>query len=644
MNKIIFIFLFFISFLTISAQKILPYRLVTVSNNQWCDPSQINIVHNEINLMVKNGFNGVIIGTFKFMPIYFVDYSKTKYPEAIQINNQKINQNIKTLRANMQYAKKKGIQFLVSASYSNYAPVNFWKAHQKELNPDGIFTRLLENNHQNELYKSAINGKGDVVQAQQWTNKYYKDFFCYSTRLMLDILPELNGFINAYAENAWTYDLNKLKADTWKSWKECVDYEKTREDFVDYGLTINQILKEKRGNNYIFGLRDWYVKPADLMRIDRNEGKLLISIKYAGYDQPLVNYPPWAKDLLDNGLQVLIDFQGYDAENPHPIYWYDNKFDYQMIKNIEKAGFPGIIYHDFTSRSKGDLNNPIRLITRETFGAALNHRKFNEADAILFLSPYYGNASADLIKSMNYVTLSQELLIKLLPSWFWQGNGLTPGGLTDRRVWQYIDNPEAPAGMDFVRQNVVAVPLYSQAIIYKNVNEKTKEWEAGGKITPLQAIDSMLIYADKAVTFAEQARKASSPDNSNKKEIIASAYINKVVIKRDVDFTKAVIDYLASGGQFDGKYNNDMTRLNTGIDLAKEMIDELMSVMRNDLVLRELCRKYAPRRPQMRSAKKYDHCVRMAKVMGIKLNVPDELDEVVKSMVDLYSKLIEGEE
>jgi hypothetical protein len=642
LSKILVLFFVIICYTAISAQKIMPYRMVTVSNSQWCDPRQSNVVQHEIDLMIQNGFNGVIIGSYKFMPTYFVDYARTKYPEAEQFDIKKVNQNIETLRANMQYAKQKGIQYIVSGSYSNYAPTNFWKAHQAELNPNGIFNRLLDNSHQNDLYKSAMTGKGDVIQAQQWGNSYFKDFFCYSTRLMLDVLPELNGFLNAYAENAWTYNLDKLKADTWKSWKECVNYEKTNDEFVDYGNTLYKILKEKRGDNFVFGLRDWYVKPADLKRIEIEPGKLLISIKYGGYDQPIVNYPPWAKDLLDQGFSVLIDFQGYDAENPHPLYWYDNAFDLQMIKNIENAGFPGIVYHDFTTRSKGDLGNPIRLLTRETFGAALNHKKFNKTDAITFLQFYYGKASEQLIQSMLDVTHSQEYLIKLQPSWFWQGDGLTPGGLTDRRVWHYIDNPEGPVGMDFARQNVVAVPLYSQSIINKNVDLKTKEWQKSGKITPLQAIDSMISDANKAVKSVELARKQQSPVNSNKSEIIASAYINHVVILRDAAFTRATIYYLASGGQFDGKYNNDMTKLNTGINLTKEMMDELSITMLQDLVLRELCKKYAPRRSEMRSAKGYDHCVRLAKVMGLKLEVPDENDELVKTNVLSISKLIEN--
>lgn len=642
-SNIIFIYAgLFGCFLSVTAQHVMPFRFVTVSNSQWCDPKQMTVVQNEIDLMVQNGFNGVIIGSYKFMPTYFVDFSKTDYPEAVQFEQKKINQNVETLRSNMQYARKKGIEYVVSGSYSNYAPTNFWKAHQQELNPGGIFNRLLANSHQSDLYNGAMTGKSDVVQGQQWSNPFFKQFFCYATRLMLDVLPELNGFLNAYAESAWSYNLETVKADKWKTWKECVDYAITNDEFVDYGNSLHAILKEKRGDNFVIGLRDWYVKPADLKRIDVEPGKLLISIKYGGYDQPIVNYPPWAKDLLDEGFAVLLDFQGYDAENPHPLYWYDNAFDHQMIKNIRDAGFLGIVYQDFKSRSKGDLGNPVRLLTRETFGAALNNRKFSEEDAIAFLRPYYGKASEALLRSMTQVAHAHEMLIKSQPSWFWQGDGLTPGGLTDRRVWHYIDHPDAPDRMGFARQEVVSVQSFSQAIIDNNVENKSKEWHTEGKITPIQAIDAMINDANKAVEFAEIARKQNSPSGSNKNEIIASAYINQVLMLRDAEFTKATIYYLASGGQFDGKYTNDMSRLNTGVFMQKEVIDALLSSIRHDLVMRELCRKYAPRRPEMRSAKGYDHCVRLAKVMDVKLLVPDENDEQVKQRVLAFSKLIEN--
>ena len=41
--------------------------------------------------------------------------------------------------------------------------------------------------------------------------------------------------------------------------------------------------------------------------------KLVISVKYAGYDQPLVNCPPWGKTLLDAGYSVILDLLVFDA-------------------------------------------------------------------------------------------------------------------------------------------------------------------------------------------------------------------------------------------------------------------------------------------------------------------------------------------
>lgn len=630
----ILFFLLLISVSSVRAQKVMPYRIVTVSNSQWCDPRQKEAVEKEIDKIADCGFNVIDIGSFKFMPTWFLDYENTDYPEACQFSQKKVAQNVETIRSNMRYAKKKGLK-IVSASYSNYAPANFWKAHQKELNPDGIYDRLLKESHQNDLYKRAMTGKGDVVQAQQWANPYFKEFFVYSTRLMLDALPELDGFLNAYAESAWTYDENKLREDTWKSWKECVNYAKTNDDFVDYGNTLNRILKEKRGDDFLIGLRDWYVKPADLKRMDIDPAKLIVSVKYAGYDQPLVNYPLWAKDLLDAGFCVLLDIHVYDAENPHPLYWYDNQFDHQMIRNAEEAGFPGIVYHDFTAKSKGDLQNPVRLLTQKTIGSILNHKKFDEKDAVAFLKPYYGAASASLLESMKAVTRSQEARIKLMPAWFWQGDGLTPGGLSEGRFWKYKDDPGAPAGMEFVRQGVVSVLDYSQAIIDNNLDQKKKEWKSAGRTTPLEAIGQMQKDADAAIEAALKARKEKSPKDTNKEEIIASAIINKLVIQRDAAFTRSAIAYFASGGQYDGKYCNDYSRLNTGVDQTDICLKEMEESVYRDLIMRELCRKYAPRRPEMRSAKGYDFSKRVAKVCGKKLTVPQITETDMKPFIDL---------
>ena len=74
----------------------------------------------------------------------------------------------------------------------------------------------------------------------------FRDFFLWSTSRALDLLPELDGFLNAYAEAAWTYDIEKVRSDTWESWKECVDYDKTDSCFVDYSNRLAHMLREKR--------------------------------------------------------------------------------------------------------------------------------------------------------------------------------------------------------------------------------------------------------------------------------------------------------------------------------------------------------------------------------------------------------------
>ena len=215
------------------ANGVMRYRLATVNENAWCDPRKVAEVAEETDRIVAAGFNGLSIGTYKFMPIHFVDYSRTKYPEAQEYDGEKVAQNIATLRANIRRAKAKGIGLFVSRSYSHYAPYKFWRAHQDELNPGGLFTPLLERAHQSDIYLKSLAGKDNIVPQQQWTNPVFKQFFLDSTALMLDAIPELDGFLNAYAEAAWTYDLGKIKANTWKSWKEAVDYAATDDNFVD---------------------------------------------------------------------------------------------------------------------------------------------------------------------------------------------------------------------------------------------------------------------------------------------------------------------------------------------------------------------------------------------------------------------------
>src|SRR5258708_14139588 len=139
-----------------AAAAAMRYRFVTVNENDWSDPRKEAEVEKETNRIVAAGFNGLSIGTFKFMPMYFIDYSKTKYPEAQEFDSAKIAQNVATLRKNIQRAKAQGIQLFVSRSYCHYAPYQFWKAHQAELNPGGMLTPLRDKAHQSDIYFNTL--------------------------------------------------------------------------------------------------------------------------------------------------------------------------------------------------------------------------------------------------------------------------------------------------------------------------------------------------------------------------------------------------------------------------------------------------------------------------------------------------------
>lgn len=99
-------------------------------------------------------------------------------------------------------------------------------------------------------------------------------------------------------------------------------------------------------------MRDWYVKPEVMQQLDIPREKLVLSVKYAGYDQPLVNYPLWGKEMLDEGYGVVLDMHVYDAEYPHPVYWYDNKIVNRIFDNVRAGRFTGIVYQDYTLRGE----------------------------------------------------------------------------------------------------------------------------------------------------------------------------------------------------------------------------------------------------------------------------------------------------
>ncbi|MEI3554493.1 MAG: hypothetical protein V8Q54_07550 [Alistipes senegalensis] len=42
----------------------------------------------------------------------------------------------------------------------------------------------------------------------------------------------------------------------------------------------------------------------------------------------------------------------YDAEYPHPVYWYDNDIVNRIFDNVRAGGFTGIVYQDYTLRGE----------------------------------------------------------------------------------------------------------------------------------------------------------------------------------------------------------------------------------------------------------------------------------------------------
>lgn len=644
--------------------SILEYGVARSGMGDWIHPEKQKDLYVTLDRMVENGINTVILGSFYFMPAYFVDFSATDYPEAQQFSVEEVKRNRETLLANIRYARSKGIQNILLCSYSHYLPVKFWQAHQQELNPGGIYDRLLKTAHQSKLYLDALDGNDFRIPHQQWSNPFYKEFFVYSTRLALDALPEVNGFLNCYAESAWTYNEQKLREDQWTAWKDCIDYAATDSCFVDYMNTLYDILKEKRGDQFLLGIRDWYMEMPLLTKSKIPADKILVSIKYGGYDQPVANYPLWGEDMRKLGFSVLYDIHVFGSEHPSPLYWYDNDFIQKLVRNIVNAGYKSIAFQDFIC---GDNDNPIRHLAQQSIGAAITGRDFTRTDAIHFLQPYYGDAAEDVLLSLECVTASQRDNIRLAPGGFWKGDGLTVGGLLDRSLYMYLDNPGAPKGMAFIREDVVGLPEYAKAMIEGEgvLNEAKLQWQHEERRTPEAAMDDMLYNADKALNAMMRARHKVSGSKEKFDELFASAVIHKQLVLRDIAITRAALAYFASGGQHCGQYQADeasfMTDLDytqnakfsglgidmpvelekTGIDMRDEVITNYKEFIRRNIIVQELCSQYMPRRRTLRHPVNYNFAARIVENCGGQLEVPmlPDQEEIAK-----LSALIEGQE
>lgn len=606
------------------------YNIAAVNGTEWCNPRREADVNKEIDRITAAGFNTISLGTFKFMPMYFVDYSNSKYPDAQVFDVKTIAQNISTLRRNMQRAKSKGIQFIISRSYSHYIPYKFWKKREAVFNPAGIYTRYLQEAHQNDMYNSALAGKGLEIGHQQWTNPVYRDYFISSTYEMMKVLPELDGFLNAYAEAAWTLDEAKLKENKWKSWKDCINYEATNNNFVEYVNTLHNILADTRGEKAFLGIRDWYVDAKLLAKLSFPLNEFFIAVKYGGYDQPVANYAPWADSLKAKGLGVINDMLVYDAEHPHPLYWYDDKFITGLVRNIYEAGFPGVQYQDFQIKGDDDPENPIRLLTQETVGKAIQNKKFDRTDAVNFLKKYYGAGAEALLKSLESVTAAQADNIKTKPAWFWQGDGLTPGGLSTERYWMFMDHPDAPKGMSFIRQNVAGVKEYTDAVIAgtEALAWAEQKWKREQRLTPIDVMQLMKKHAEDAVAAALEAGRLAPKNAPHIKELVASAVIHLQLVNRDIAFLQSALAYYESGGQYDGKYNSNTGLLSTGINKKEECKVQLEKQIYYDRLIKELSLLYMPRRRTIRGNNPYDFSKRIAAIMGQSIVTDDSTDAV----------------
>ena len=624
------------------------WRIAPVDNSSWMDPERTLQVRDEIDRMSAGGINTVVVGTYKFMPMYFVDYSGSPYPDAAQMPSSLVSSQKATLLSNIDYAHSRGIKVL-SGSYQHYCPYKLWTSHQQDLNPDGVFTDAwLLSVHQDDVFQNALKGDNEgVVPHQQWNNQYFKDFWIWSTKAMLDVLPTLDGFLNCYAESAWTYDISKLKAGT--SEGNSRDMQATNLDFIDYMDTLYDILMEKKGGrgNFELGIRDWYMDMNLLSQTKIPAGDIFISIKYGGYDQPVAACPQWGLDLQAKGFNVVVDMLVYDAEFPHPVYWYDTAFINKIIDELKRNGVKGFAYQDFKSKSKYDEANPVRLLTQKTVAAAISGNPMGRADALEYLQGIYGTAANGVLSMLECVTAALSDEVKLTPAWFWKGDGLTVGGLAYNRLWKFADNDASEGGrMEFIRGDIVGIPEYCEAVI-KDVtvpgflDAKLRNWADEGRRTPLEAIENMEQQAETALSAMLDAR-AQGGCGDKFGELFASAVIQKQLVLRDIACMKGTIDFVLSGGQINGSAQSATSdkkkMINTGIHKEAEAVTFFTEHVYRDLMLRELCSRFAPRRPTMDDAKDYSYVSKPVGALGYSFTIPVINQQELQGYINLIKE------
>ncbi|MEI3554494.1 MAG: hypothetical protein V8Q54_07555 [Alistipes senegalensis] len=250
-------------------------------------------------------------------------------------------------------------------------------------------------------------------------------------------------------------------------------------------------------------------------------------------------------------------------------------------------------------------DNPVRRLTQLTVAGAMNRKPWSDADAEKYLAKTYRKAAPHVLQSLKAAAHAQEQFIKLMPAWFWRGDGLSVGGLQPLQFWQMFDNPEAPAGMAFVRQEVVGVPEYCTA--WRTGNRSDEElaakYHAEKRLTPPDVLREMTACADRAVAEAEKAR-AAGPANapSYLKDIIASAYLHRTLCQRNAALVEAALFFYRADTSTTANTNTSREQVRAeGPEYGAECIAALNAASAQFL-MRALMLDYCPRRRTLRHA------------------------------------------
>ena len=232
-----------------------------------------------------------------------------------------------------------------------------------------------------------------------------------------------------------------------------------------------------------------------------------------------------------------------------------------------------------------------------------------------------------MLASLKAVSDANETLIKIMPAWFWRGDGLSVGGTQPFNFWYFFDNPEAPDRMGFVRQDVMGIPEYVQLRLSgKSDKEVNAIAHSGGRITPDEVVAIMDKASADAVKEIETARKLS-PSSPKIKEMHASAYINRALTLRNINFIKAAKYYYLSGYVYNGKFERNKKRVSdTGMHYENEVVSCLNEYIQQDLLMRRLMKDYAPRRRTLRHANTYEHESKVAATMKLSVDKTDRTE------------------